>query len=563
MAGTGPATIDFGNVHTSKGFTFTHSPGTRPSTCFVSVPAYQNAVPAWVADLKLIDPGYGTLTFRDCILASPQLGSSPQGGAIWTLPILDRRWKWQYGRVYGHYNRRKKNGDYESKKTVKELLDILAAAMGEPVYDSDLPKNLAGQWIERMWVGQSAAVELENLCAEINCAPTLNPFTNKLEITRLDYPVSITDGPTFGRGGTLIDPQIPKSFVGEAGPTIFQATWDVEPVGLDTDGQWKHIDSLSYKRGEWTIGEALTGFHKYTDDDTYTINGEEHLLRDLAAAHVFRSFRLIGSEMLNASPVGGKLIVPGGDIAWPQGDKPESIKRDILFLNRLAEDQIDADNALVPVPNRVFAKYFREYHGTSEKMVVYPFAFGFNTDEGILTFGSVMWKIENGEASVADIKFECGFQAGKDRRWHRYRTNPINTLMPVQTPVHVLQRPEIQLTAIYRASYGSGVAGPDTTKANVEKALQYYLQAEQATYASRDAATWTFPNLQAYYANGVIEQVTWSGGNNSPSSTVVSRGQRHERYSPPLDEQRRRRAQADLMQITVNTIKLAAEGGGT
>ena len=526
MAATGPVTVSFGNLVSSMGFQFTYSAGVRPSTCYVDVPSFgDGGDPSWVSDL-VIKFGSAELRFRDCILDEPQLRTDPMNGKVWSLPIKDRRWKWGYGHVYGHYNWRKANGSKRNPRNIIELLTMCAEAFGEQGIVLNLPPGLDQHFPEVNWTGQNAAQEMERLALEIECAVTLNPFTNHLEVNRLDQ-TSRVGGATAGWGITQIEAVRPSRFVAEAGPTMFEAFWSLEPVGLDVDGLWKPIDKLSFKRGPWTIGEALGGFHKYTSLDVYNDihSGQECELRDLAASHVYRSFRLTGSVNLLDNGHGARIIPD--NVNWLPGQKPRTWD-DIKLLPRLAKEGEDAEGALFVKPPQAFGSFFRRYHGMVENSY-YPFGFSFDTEHRVVTFGEVMWKlpaVEGEQLLPANIFIICAFHAGAEQNWHRYRTNSISNLSPT-TGLMVLQHPEIYLTI---TDFG------EQNQAEVDKALHYYLDGYKKKYLSRSAGTWNLPGLHYHYADGSIQQVTWSGGNKAPCMTFVSRGQRHERYKPTLEQ---------------------------
>ena len=170
----GPTTCTFGNTTASRGFDFTFAPGVQPSVCMLYTVPHTQTLPQ-VATLTIKTLSDVTLTFRDCLLEDPKL-SATTSGKYWTLPIKDRRWKWQYGAVYGHYNKPESNGTYTREKTPQELATILLDAMGEVGYDvSRLPNTVRP---EHRWDGAVPAAELDALCASLACVVVLNPLTD-------------------------------------------------------------------------------------------------------------------------------------------------------------------------------------------------------------------------------------------------------------------------------------------------------------------------------------------------------------------------------------------------
>ena len=119
----------------SSGFTvakrgsMTLLPGISPSSAtIVTVP--QSAILPDIGTLQFDwSDGGGddvTITFLDC--AVNQAALRRDGNAyVWTIQILDRRWRWRFGEINGEYNKRLKDGsiDTATEKTPQELAALL------------------------------------------------------------------------------------------------------------------------------------------------------------------------------------------------------------------------------------------------------------------------------------------------------------------------------------------------------------------------------------------------------------------------------------------------------
>src|SRR4051812_45761313 len=98
----GVTVVYWANIELSRGFDMTFAPGITPSVCNIYTIPHVDSLPN-VGTLTFYqkddngDPIY-SFEFPDCLLESPRLNVSP-AGQFWTLPILDRRWKWQFGYI--------------------------------------------------------------------------------------------------------------------------------------------------------------------------------------------------------------------------------------------------------------------------------------------------------------------------------------------------------------------------------------------------------------------------------------------------------------------------------
>src|SRR5262245_7936917 len=108
--------------------TLTH--GTSPNLFTIQIPP-QNG--------KLIEGGslvisYGgtSITLRDCKVDSFDVERNSDSLEVWTINILDRRWKWRMGAISGCYNVRRGATILPSTlKSVRLLCSLCLEAMGE------------------------------------------------------------------------------------------------------------------------------------------------------------------------------------------------------------------------------------------------------------------------------------------------------------------------------------------------------------------------------------------------------------------------------------------------
>lgn len=530
----------FGNTQFSKGFDFTFAPGVQPSVCRLRTLPHTQSLPQ-VATLTLITDGQQPLVFPDCLLAQPQLDAG-RGGQYWTLPLYDRRWKWQWGEVKGHYNDPQPDGTYRNEKTPRELATILLTAMNETGFDvGRLPNDTRPEY---RWDGENPATELDGLCAQHGCVVCLNWLTNKVEIwpvgDGLALPVAATDGQSYA---PVLPPQ-PSKIKTEAGETLFQATFATEPVGQDTDGRWKHIDSLSYRPANgWSPSQLGSNFEAVIPDTAvYNQNGQVLKVRDLVASCLYRCYRLTG------------ILGQAGANAWappllqntPMA--PQSLK-DIQLLDQLADEEISTvDGALRPKATRTFARWQPADKDLPHNTItLYPNGTpGLDPEHGILQFGEplFLWGSPN---YAAEVRFECAFLAGRGGIYHR-RSVEASTGAPDQTPTRLVQVPELQLRVKYRYNNAGNQTDVEQDTASIDSKLTYYQNAALEEYGLQNGGTVNYTQLMRIAPDGLTQQVTWQGGGGRAAYTIVSQAQRHNRFIKPLDEQRERQLVKQLQQ---------------
>lgn len=529
----GPTHCTYGNVLLSQGFDFTFGPGVTPSVCSLNTIPHVSSLPQ-VATLTLETIGGATLVFPDCALEEPRL-SVGGSGQRWILPVKDRRWKWQegWGVVYGHYNVPKPDQTYTQEKTPRELATLLFQEMGESGFDvSKLPNDPRP---EIHWDGAHAATELDQLCASIGCVVVLNPFTNNAEIWKVGQGATLPTGGTQGAAYTPILPIKPSKIIVEAGPTLFQATFKTEAVGLDIDEKWKPIDELSYKPASgWGKSAMVAGFPEITG--TFNKGTRALPIRELAKATVFRCYRISG-------------LAHGG---WRPEEMQKSSRypngrKDLKFYSSQAEDEPSpADSGQRALPARVYGRWYTIENSFVESLVDgylrgedlkdYTEGYQFDTEQAIITFGEPLVLFKDGDAIPAVIRIETSFNAGYQGvldRWEKeYDLNP-----GWSTPARVIQRHDIY-TRVYMRYTKDDAYTVESNKTDTERRLAHWGDAAVGEYEQQNGGTVKYAQLMQISPDGLTQQITWSGGGGRAPSTTVSQAQRHNRFVPPLKEQR-------------------------
>jgi hypothetical protein len=379
------------------------SHGVTPSVCV----AYSVAEPtiAKYGDLVFGDGTTPIITFRDC--AIDQYTMTPPGvrrGFRYRVLILDRRWKWKHCLISGRYNVRLADGSIkaDTKKTYKELLEIILKEMGEEDYEIKLHSDdLEPPEVE--WSRQRADAQLAYLCDRIGCLVVLR-LNNAIKI------VPYGEGPIYPQTGMELNPAldtypsaIPKYVRAILGPTKFQTKIRLEAVGVDTDGSIKPIDELTYKPDsgwEFEIPGTFSG----------VATGEE---RQLACDTVYRWYRV--KEFSDKSldlPVPEYTITTINDI--------------LPLLPDLAD--VSDDTAETPfVEGFFFNSDLKGINEEDSEFARFDDEFELDTERGIVKFPYPMFWVypdeaeDAGHQGPADLYLTAAFHARKDpisSRWH-------------------------------------------------------------------------------------------------------------------------------------------------
>lgn len=542
----GPTYATFGNTTLSRGFDFTFGPGVQPSVCMLYTIPHVASLPS-VGTLSLITTGQQTLTFPECLLEEPRLDAGI-GGQYWTLPIKDRRWKWQFATIHGSYNIPRANGTLLRERTPNALIGLLLQSMGESDWDtSRIPTTTRP---EKHWDGASAAGELDSLCAELGCVVVLNPFLDKVEIWPEGTGALLPTGPTQGAAYAPILPAKPSQIRTESGPTLFQALFKTEAVGLDIDNKWKLINDLSYKPiGGWELASVGAEFPEITG--TYIdLNNRTLKKRDLAISTVYRCYRISGLAQ-------GGWVPP---ILVGSGSEPSSL-RDFKLYSSLADEAIDAiDGGLRQLDAVAYVKSFAAFEdllkgNTSGR---YTEGFSLDTTHGIVRFNEPQFQIDtNATIVAAEVRIECSFNCGKDGVMARTFLSQ-NTGTTWTTPPRVIQRPDIVPRIIYRYSGDAAFTRYDNL-VDINTKLEKYQTNAANEYTLQNGGTINYAQLMAISPDGLTQQVSWSGGGGRPPRTVASQAQRHNRYIPSTDEYR---ARLEAKKAGLDLVKLTAPLGG-
>lgn len=320
-----------------------------------------------------LDPAVGSLVFeegseqvelRDCALAPHTLRLFRGRDAwVWSVQVVDRRWRWRYPRISGQYNLRDCEGQIvaASRRTLEELLNLLLDALGES------RRRLVGIpaqiYPEVRWDSQRADLELARLCEQHGLVPFLGT-DNEVAIEVLGSGRGIEASPhdkiPQWRYGQAV---LPSSIEVRGGPTVHQQAIALVPVGLDADGIVKPIEQLSYRpAGGWgscwyTTFSAVPIQHRHLAFQSVWRWYEPVLASVSVGAQLTDLRQLILYDTVAESPARQDGVVRCAPpqirgVFWPQTDHPRNTGAGTHYSG---EFEIDAVNRLVKFPTPVIA----------------------------------------------------------------------------------------------------------------------------------------------------------------------------------------------------------------
>ena len=534
--------------------TYTLTAGITPSVVQMEIIPQTQQIAA-VGDVVFVH-GTTTLTIPGCRAdqASMVRGSN---GTLVSFSLMDRRWKWKFGEIYGHYNQRDADGLIitATEKTPQQLATLCLQAMGETADVAAIPNNARP---DAEWVAENPAEALANI---------LEPF-GMIVVLQIDSTVAIRQqgvGAALPENANLVEqqissnpPEVPATIRVLGAPNRYQARLRLEAVGYDTDGRVKPIDQLSYKPvGGW--GKQTLFFSGVQFDQA----------RALALRDVFRLYRIKdmsspspqpiitlpdapGSIQTPFIPVGQ---VPGGGMVAPQqqpaqGTYTVNYLRDILPLEKgLVQTGPDANGIRRRKPEAVYGEYYvgnvaLEAPRNSDKINanwLYRGQFTVEHDLGLVRFADQItrWDAAAKEFAGADVYLECSFNVRATdtftpMRWgYALPTNVTNGY-----GVEIVRREEL----IWER-YEKYVA--DTFSSWEQKTYQnelntqsnYYAAGRLAQYVTQAGASGRYVGLQSISPDGAISQVSWEI-TGSGCYTSASRLYEPSPYVPPYKERR-------------------------
>jgi hypothetical protein len=543
------ATVSFPGIASAAiiGADYTLGHGITPGVCNLRVVLGAN-IRADVGELVFRFDDV-KLAFPDCALKSGSLKLG-RSGHVWTLQILDRRWKWEFGSISGQYNVRDDDGKLDPRlpqKTPQELARLLLEAMNETGYDvSALPNEPRP---EVSWNAANPAKELAELCESLGCRVVLGT-DNKVSIRRTGAGRELPDGGLAMNSGVGIERTIaPDELWIMFGPSVFQSKLRLEAVGEETDGSILPIDKLSYRPDEGWLGGA-----ENAKDETFTRDGKELSTVELAERTVFRMYRV--KEQLT-----GGLDVP----RLKDSPRITGIEQYVLD-DRLLEGVTDPVGIKHTRPAYVAGVWYDELadeEGNTKPGTVYPHGFTLDAERRLVLFNRPVFKVDAAfDHHAADLHLGTSYQLRTSpggRLSRKFRRRRLGEGKHGTGP-RVEHHPELFYAFTVQYEDVSRIRRTVTNLEALVREADDYLDALARQYREIDRTSDVqYAGLVDISPDGAIHQVSWRVGDGQPATTRASRNTEANFYVPSFAEKRRRETAERERALAKDARRIKAE----
>ena len=511
------ALVQYPGLQNIRSASLSFSHGTMPSAfLFDALP--QATIPADIGDL-VIQFGGVSLKFTDCAITSAKMRVG-SGGRIWSVSMLDRRWRWQFNEISGHYNQRRADGSIQqdTEKTPEELIKLLLEAMKEKNVDlsqvPDTPRPLA------IWNAANPAQQLEDLAEYLGLRIVLG-LDDKVKLLQVaqgkNLPTANIMSPSIGIERAVV----PDSLKLIGAPVEFQARIKLEAVAFDVDDKIKLVADLSYK----PISLHFRDPRAFTD---VTVSVKA---RELAQRDVFKLFRPVGFDK------SGLNVPELGEI--------ESIDLVQLLTTQVVE-QSKADEAGVRKSPDVFGVW---HSGDAAWVNVkggdrYEGTVSIDLQNNLVRFNEPLYQIDKDDKSFRppELYIETAFTVDDDNGFPQAYFKEKELPPKNDTGPFIIRLPEFRRTVRQKyadAAYLTRVGTPVDNLDDLDTLADSYLDNQEKEYRSETTSEATYAGIVAIEPDGAIQQVSWSFGVATGATTHASRNGEHGGI-PPYKERRLR-----------------------
>lgn len=487
------------------------------------------------------------ITLHDCKVDSVDMEKTSGGLEVWTLNILDRRWKWRMGEISGFYNVRRGNSIVpHTIRSARQLAALCLDAMGETRYSvAGVP---AGQYPEVEWDYENPAQALGKLCDAIGCRVILK-LNNTVAVVKAGEGARLPRGGNALRDAATVDPpERPDSlrFVGER--ILWQ--WDLilEAVAEEPDGRIVPLNSVSYAppRRLWA------GANKWALVDLTYMESVAPAFRELAKRNVFRKYRVRAGFTV---PGFGRAVTAARlDDILPLESRQlekelvtgEERRKDAAVWGVFALQDSGSNNNssgraftadLIRNPEAIYQRGFRLDTETGIVEFNEPIyrAVENRTRIGTLTDDVAPTTMTNYYYAPADLRLRTAFgiRDPGTSQWNHATIERRSPAMRFGTKPEYVKRSDVPLHIIYNPRRGIWV----NNAAEYQQAGNSYLDEHERRYELDVPQGMTYPGLERIDLDGAVQQVRWQINENG-TATDASRNREEPLLAPNYAERR-------------------------
>jgi len=517
-----------------ESWNYTRSHGITPGIAtLVIVPQPAGFVPEGNATLEFQWEGVTVFQCPNSKIDSGSLRFDAQGRLI-SVAILDRRWKWSFGQLDGHYNLRDDSNEVipDTEKTPQELATLCLEAMGESGFlVDDLPNDSRP---EVKWQAENPAQVLQKICEDLGCR-IVYQLDDSVAIRKVGTGASLPIEHRIDGSSALDPPEVPDRLRVVCGFSRFQHDFALEAVGKQLDGKIVPIDDLTYTPADGWGVSISKGFAdlKATDTDAYL----------LAAEHIFRWYR---------------IVLPANISGYGDVEKIEYV---LPIENKQVETRLD-NGREVAKDAAVFGTFaspagwgsqsdFNVAEGTT-----FTGRFSIDRKTGVVIFPFAVYQIASAGSPApfteATLFLRVAVSIRNPVTWAWTQKTFDRSLAGgnFNTGPQLLHHDELvfQTYPSYSAD-GITIIGENNNEARLQTAADYYLDAASQQYNQTNyPEEIRYAGLKYIELDGAIHQVQWTGGRDG-FFTHASRNDEFSLVVPRYQERRRRERLRDAKTI--------------
>lgn len=479
-------------------FDYTASHGFVPGVIEIEC-SPQASIPGPIVTVYISD-GLNFVRLTDCLVDYLNIGITPNGH-VQRLQIFDRRWRWhKKGELSGTYNVRQPDNSVLpfTNRSPQQMAVMAFQALYESNFTVSMLPNEANDRPFVAWECESPQDVLEWLCERGGCDLAPNWHTNDMVLWPLGQGSALPSGYEqtvavgLNRGIQADAIKFCCNYV------LHQNKFELEAVGLDTDGAYKPHADLSY-------ASLLTGLGYDSRFDPAPDQTDP--IRNLAKK-AFRTFRV-------KSFANGTWILPA------TGEALSSAEDVLPFRSTLLTGTYAADGSIIedePILEGVFMVGLDEdpdslTNTTSSERLEVPYRF--DRRNGIFHLSQPVVKLVSSSDDAIEPAelFATLSHKVRDRAYghafQRYIAQQ-STGLGAGTPALVVRRDDLQPAFVSR--YASGGTSPTTIESNltsINQVLTSHLNALLASFTTQASDARRYAGIIPIVLDGIVRQVRW------------------------------------------------------
>ena len=494
---------------------------------------------------------YGSrrITFPECRFAEIAQDTGTDGRRVSVVTLLDRRWKWKFGRVRGVYNWWVGNNEAwaTNRKTPEELLKILFKAMNETRFRLINVPNKTYPYVD--W-DETPATAFGSLCDILGCRISYDPITDFVTVAPVGHGAQLPPIEADGLADNVKfdPPEVPDEIRFMGGKT--QVEWDIplEPVGEGEDGEILALEKLPYK--------PANGWSKEDPEGLFNVE-EKH--RKLARKCIWRYYR-------------PKLPIK---ITSPVNEPAEiGILERMLPLNTVRVEVTPKTpfRAEEPKPAVVWGTWYdqnpSDLNGDPDKRpdvidtakgkkIIYSGGFSIDSERGLVIFSEPVYQYVNANGqpprNFADpaatligpawiyLRVAVSFRDSETFAWHRreevFTDPPQGRAKKIPKLIQYVERDDIAAKAY--VDFSANPPAWKTNKTEFREQASFYVRQAVEKYFIQTPGSRSYAGLVPISPDAAITQVSWVISEDGTAATTAARNVETSTNVPTYEQKRR------------------------